>query len=157
MPTHQNLQKPTTKQDLQKLEQNLKGDIQRLDKKVQGLDEKVQRIEGEIQRLDQKIDHEIEDLAVMIQNTMASKEDIKQLDVRLKNVEQRLMTVEMTMATKDDLQLLEERMNEKMDRLLAGNDQLIQLLQKMDQELLFTIPRVDRWEEHLGLRPMTCS
>ena len=120
MPTRSNLQDPATKQDVQ----NLKEDIQ---------------------KLDQKIDQEIEDLAIMIQHTMSSKEDLKHL-------EQRLMVVEITMATKDDLHSLEERMNEKIDRLLQGNDQVVQLLQKMDQEVVFTIHRVDRLEEHLGLR-----
>jgi predicted DNA-binding protein len=85
----------------------------------------------------------IEDLAALIMNTMASKEDIKRLEDK--------------MATKDDLQELRTEMNERLDHLDARVGRMEADIHELRGEIVYrhefedALARIKYLEKKLGI------
>jgi predicted DNA-binding protein len=85
----------------------------------------------------------IEDLAALIMNTMASKEDIKRLEDK--------------MATKDELQELRTEMNERLDHLDARVGRMEADIHELRGEIVYrhefedALARIKYLEKKLGI------
>lgn len=142
------------------------------------IDQKIDKLDANVNRLEVKVDVIDRQVGTLETNVHRLEKKVDVIDRRVENVERDVAEIKRTMGTKEDVGRLESTQNrmlimltnhdgdikdikgrldrvetklEMFDVLMIGQDKMIGLLQKIDQEMTMRQLRFERIEARIGM------